>query len=775
MVSPSDIEQRNLVVVGAAAGIGRWLGDQVLYRIPWASVLLIDVAESIFDLTSSYACPTFLARSQPSTTSADPAIELRDFDRSLLNPPKGPLVVCLAVPAVTLAETAAWLRPMLPSGSVVFDLAPSRVQAGRLFPEDADIAHFGVHALFGLQATGIDGQTFVVCPSETNPAAHEWFVRAVEDAGATANVLSARRHDEIMQFVQTATHQSLLCFADLIGRSGLDLEADLWANRTPVFELMLALTSRVLSPGQEATTAAIQTMDGERVAATAHRAAAERLDAVLLHTTDPDSSALVEHIQSLRAPFSGGLFSKIQGAATLATSAVQATRARIASHRRSGAVLGVVSLGDGDRLHVGRVERVSATSFVLRDLLVGRRGAGAVLTDAITEANARRLGITGKARSVEFRLGRVQLLTDAELDISLNHWLAQMAKGCKFLVPESISGASAVRVVESVHGVEGAELISEEVRLGQRACVVRFHARVDRHLDDVERAIQHRIDEVFVWPDGVLSPLHNPDVSAIAFLGPAGTFSDVAARQLARLLRMPDVRRIEHADFPSLVGSVGRDQGVIGVLPITNSSSGLVDLAAAVLLGADRVIEAGGVLDVPVRFDAYVAPGTEPAPGDPVFSHPQGLRQCSSFIAASHFVEHIANSTAEACQHVTAAQHGVALAAPGVGEEAGLALHRASVGNLAGALTRFLVIGPAGTFHATRSEDATARSVWLLAPGTEVAVSNSGSAPHFDEVLRGPSGASLVVSTLADRITSGPGVREIGRIPWSPRTPIVIV
>jgi prephenate dehydratase/prephenate dehydrogenase/ferredoxin-fold anticodon binding domain-containing protein len=739
------------MIIGAASGVARWFGEHVLAALPWRAVTLLDASSAVNNVEVNFACP--VTRVQVGDEGP--------FGVSLNEPD---LTVVIGVPIDTLSTVTAWLLPLLRTDATLVDLSHDRVRADELFRSFNGPALVGVHALFGISAPSADGQTFVVCPSPEAPDAHQWVSAAIEAAGGTVNELTPARHDEIMRYVQTAAHQALLGFADVIGRSGLDIEHDLWANRTPVFELLLALASRVLTPGQEATSASIQAADSGTV--TQSFAEANRR----LHDAQ-SSSQVAEHLSMLREPFPGALFTKIQQVGGLATTAVQATRAQISRQRRTSDLVGVRSIVGGERLHVGRIEKMTPTSFVLTDLLVGKQGAAALLTDERAIANARRLGIGGKTKRVEFSLGRVRILSADELEAELDQWLPTVARGCKVLVPESISGGSAVHVVESVEGVVSADLVSEEVRLGQREIVVRFSARLDRDLESIERAIQRRVDEVFVWPDGVVLPVLRS--GPIGFLGPAGTFSDTAARQLARLTGDLATQRIEHVDFGPLVEAVAAGDVVLGVVPIANSSSGLVDRAAEALLATTSGFVAGGVVDVLVRFDAYVAPGTTFQPGATVYTHPQVIRQCSTFIAANNLVPVECSSTTEACRLVASQGHGVAIANIGLETEVGLELARASVGNLAGAITRFLVIGRHGTFGTSpRADDATLRSVWL-AERADVVTPNASA--HFDEILVGPSGRMLLVSTSHDRLTAGPGVRYLGVLPWSPRTPVVLI
>lgn len=751
--------RRNLIVVGAAAGIGRWLGDHVLGALPWAAVGLVDASASVHTVEHSYL--DVVGRVGRGSSFVDVA--------TLLGAPD--LVVVLAVPLATLDTVASELLPLLRSDAVVVECSHDRTRADEILAGvRGDLAIVGLHALFGVTAARADGQTFVVCPSPIDPHAHRWLTDALELAGGTVNEMNAARHDEIMRIVQTASHQALLTFADVVGSSGLDLEVDLWANRTPVFELLLALSTRVLAPAQDATTSSIQSADRVGLARQAHVEASTRLHSAL---TSDDPQATLDHLQELRDRFSGGLFAKIHEAGALATSAVQSTRARVSATRRTHSLVGVRSLTGSDRLHVGRVVRVTPTSFVLDDLLVGSMGKAALLLDEASVANARRLGIGGRGREIEFRLGKVSLLDAAELDAALDQWLATVVRGVKVLIPEAISGASAVLSAESVNGVVRAELVSEEVRLGQRECVLRVVARIDRDLLAIERAVQLHVDDVFQWPAGATHALADPTLASIGFLGPAGTFSDVAARQLGGLLNAgPDTKRAEYPDFPSLVRAVEDGSVTVAVVPITNSSSGLVDLAAAVLAASDPSVEANGVVDVPVRFDAYGAPGVALRPGQRVLSHPQGIRQCSQFIEANELLAVECTSTAEACRLVLEEGDGIALAAAGVGTEIGLSVVRSSVGNLAGAITRFLVVGRRGTFQPPARADVLQRTAWVVDAGVRLP---DDSTARFDEVLRGPSGRALVVSTHRHLLDGVSGVRRLGTMPWTPRTPIVIV
>jgi prephenate dehydratase/prephenate dehydrogenase len=753
---------RCLIVVGAQAGVGRWLVDHLLGDLAWDRVTLIDVNESIhlsgsaFDNDQSVTTATLTTEAITNHTGSPVPID----DLNTL--------CVIAVPSDALGSVAALMAPHLAPDAVIVDCSTDRAAADvALQPLHAHHC-VGLHPLFGTGAPNADGQTFIVCPSAADDSAHQWLARTIESAGGTVNIMDGAHHDLVMRYVQTATHQALLTFADVIGSSGLDLERDLWANRTPVFELLASLTTRVLAPGLDATVTAIQQADRHGVSIRAHDAARDRFATAIAAQDD-------SYLSALRNPFTGALFTKLQQASALATNAAQATRAAIAQHRRANDLIGVRSLTQPDRLHVGRIVKSTPTSFVVRDVLVGKLGEAVLLDDGPALVNARRLGVGGKVRDVEFQLGRVTVLSPIELDVELDRWLRTVTRGIKVLIPESINGRSVINLLANVASVSSAALVSDEVRLGQRECVIRLDVRADRDLDDVEREVQHQIDDVYLWPDGTVLPLVI-DVARIGFLGPAGTFSDVAARQLRRVLANSGgqpgdaIERIEFVDFGQLVSGLVDHSVDLVVLPILSSSTGLVDLATAVLHDVADAVVAGGVIDVPVRFDAYGL--HDVTPGDVVYSHPQGLRQCSSFIENHRLNAVECLSTAESCRRVAAEGRGLALAAPGVGSEFGLSVIHSSVGNLAGALTRFLVLGRRGAFGPSPRADVTLRTVWTIAPNSPV-LSND-NVIGYSEVLRGPSGRAIVISTRPDALSQHDSARIIGTIPWSPRSPVVV-
>ncbi len=704
-------EEPVLIVVGAAGSMGRWLCRHLFAAADWDHVVLIDRDPGIFRIDFGFGCAfrTGVVHYEAKAEAIDESSQLIDLSAE-------PARVCLAIPQSELPRVAAYLLPELHHRSVVFDTSSAKVAAlATLRGARPDVSVFGIHPLFGPAVKSMDGQTVVVCPSVADPTAHGWLVDLIAAAGGIVEYATAEEHDRIMAYVQSASHQALLAFADVIANSGHDIETELWKLRTPVFETLLGLASRVLSPGQEETTASIElATEGARVAAE-FELAQDRLRSAV---RSDDASAITSYIASIREAFGGTFFTTVQQASNLAVEATQVTRTQLAGQRRAGDIIALEHHGAGGppRFVVGRIKELTPTMVTVEELLVGPKGH-AVLADGAGLPNASRLGVSvaAKRRIVRFGLAHVSVVPATELDQILDEWLGRVSADVRLLVPESIAGTAVVAVSRSVRSVEAASLVTEAVRLGQREVIVRIWVRADRDPSEVAQRVARRADEAYGWPGGIVAPLVEDRVDAVAFLGPVGTFSQIAARQAAGLVGRPEATLVPCDSFEAVISSVVSGDATLAVLPIVNSSSGLVELAAQELIRSRQLV-AGGVIDVSVSLDAYAvcddlsALGASPV----VYSHPQAFSQCSHFIRRLGWNPVACESTAAACARASHDRNGIAIAARGQAESYGLVTVERDVGDLSGVLTRFLVLAPAGAFVENVSAgDPTYRWLWL--------------------------------------------------------------
>ncbi|MEZ5281277.1 MAG: prephenate dehydrogenase/arogenate dehydrogenase family protein [Acidimicrobiales bacterium] len=746
---------RNLVVVGAAAGIGRWLCRHVFASMPWQRVILIDTAQSLASMQND----DWEFDQAPTLTSIADAVTVADLDMPAT-------AVCLAVPRTEVESVAARIVPAVGSDAVVFDTSSEKTQAlGDIRSHAANRTVFGTHPLFSPQVRTLDGQTIVITPDAEQPEAHSWLAEAIEAAGGIIKIATPDEHDRVMAYVETMSQQVLLGFAGALADSGLDLETDLWPNRTPLFETLLGLATTVLAESQEGYVHSRQTSgDATRIRS--------ELGAAIEQIGTDD---ILERVARTRDGFSGSLFDTVQSTSTAALAAVQAKKAELSRHHRTQSLVGIIPVERPDTLRVGRIEALSPTMVTLEELMFGDAGE-AVLLDGVGEANAAKLGRSGKPKTTRFGLGRIDVVADIELDAVLNRWLAFVRRDVRFLVPESIAGAGVLSVVAEQGHVRNCEVVSEVVRTGQRAVVIRLEVRADKDVDAMVETLRERVSIAYAWPRGLALTAGDLADDAVRYLGPTGTFSEAAAEQSIEALGLVGATTVPVASFDDVISAAV--EGRLGVVPVASSASGLVERTATALLEAGPEVTAAGVVDVAVRFDAYVPASLylNEMRGARVFSHPQALEQCSRFIKRWGLEPVPVGSTAEACDAAATAGDAVAIARAGLKLPPALKVAEREVDDIAGALTRFLVIGRNGSFgDLIGGSDPTLRTLWIARNRALIDGLVDDVGPAFDEVITSPSGQVLLVTSREEQ-PDGPmpdGLRTLGRVPWTPRTPLV--
>jgi prephenate dehydratase/prephenate dehydrogenase len=775
----------NLIVVGAAGGMARLLITDILSALDWSDVWLVDVDEAVFDLQYPFA----------SSTRVYPVVATRDDGDGGHGSPVGrdrqpvdlgglDAVVCVAVQQDQLAEATSWLLPGLGEQSIVFDISSEKTTSMSLLATLAPhIVVFGTHPLYGHAVGTTKGQTFVVCPSTKAPEAQRWLIAAINAAQGLSVEISAERHDLIMSYVQTAAHQALILFADVLVNSGLDLEQELWSLRTPPFETLLSLAARVLAPTQQRTIASIQIASSDKRINREYGEAQLRLQRAV---ETGSIEGVKTHIDGVLERFDSAFYYKVLRMSDLAIRAIQAPRSLLAQQRHSGELTGIAMKDRRNNLRVGEVLEVTPTTVKVRNLLVGGKGDAALLGPYVD--GARRLGLSGSPENVTLSLGKVDIYVGSELEPLLEEWLGSLQADIRLLGPESVSGEAMAAVALKHPGVRAVDLVSSQVRAGQREFVIRCQVRADHDLGSLLGALQASVDKVYAWPLGVLAarPEHPPGWShpRIGYLGPPGTFSATAAAQLWQLLPRTSAEPGSTYDpvpadsFADLFRQL-RDGSVdFAVLPLCNSASGLVESAAEALIGQARETRALGVVDVQVRLDAYGTATQAASSGASVLSHLQALKQCQRFIKGRHLVEVGCDSTVDGLTKVRDGLGDVALAPPGLASQFGLRVIATNVGDLSGAVTRFLVLvrrdpvmDGMPSAHEAPVVPGTTSWLWLLERGT--AIPPAPPAARYEEVIEGDSGLRLSIGTDADRYQGIAGAHFVGGLPWSPRTPLV--
>jgi prephenate dehydratase len=196
----------------------------------------------------------------------------------------------------------------------------------------------------------------------------------------------------------------------------------------------------------------------------------------------------------------------------------------------------------------------------------------------------------------------------------------------------------------------------------------------------------------------------------VAYLGPAGTFTELAARQLGKDAELVPVASVTEAMDHVVAGLVDR-----AVVPIENSIEGGVSATSDALAQMAGVQIYGEYL-VPVKFDLMVRPGTKLSEIKEVLTHPVAYAQSRKWLEANlpgH--THIpAASTASAAKSLAGGKLADAvIAANGASKIYNLEILASDIGENKEAQTRFIEIGRAGKPQPKTGSDKTSVIVEL--------------------------------------------------------------
>ncbi|WP_281965681.1 prephenate dehydratase [Serinicoccus marinus] len=205
--------------------------------------------------------------------------------------------------------------------------------------------------------------------------------------------------------------------------------------------------------------------------------------------------------------------------------------------------------------------------------------------------------------------------------------------------------------------------------------------------------------------------------SRVAYLGPAGTFTEQAVRQW-------DVGRAHEAwpapTVPAAIAALREGDAEAAVVPFENSVEGSVPATLQALLEDARVRICEEVL-VEVQFDLLARPDTPLDEVRVVATHPHAAAQTRDWLAASlPDVELVhESSTARAAQAVAEGRYDAAIASPEAGTSYGLAPLSRRIADRAGALTRFVVLRRDARVPAPTGADRTTlvALIWQNRPG----------------------------------------------------------
>jgi prephenate dehydratase len=185
----------------------------------------------------------------------------------------------------------------------------------------------------------------------------------------------------------------------------------------------------------------------------------------------------------------------------------------------------------------------------------------------------------------------------------------------------------------------------------------------------------------------------------VAYLGPAGTFSEDALRA-ASAGESDAIDPVPSATIYDAITAVEEGRADRALVPFENSIEGSVRATLDALAFDTSSVSIVGEHDHPISNSLIAARELDLADIRAVYSHPQASAQCSRFIRAElpNAEVRSASSTAEAVRTVTESDEPwAALAGPSAAAIYGAIVLRDSVEDEADNVTRFVWLAPAGT------------------------------------------------------------------------------
>lgn len=244
--------------------------------------------------------------------------------------------------------------------------------------------------------------------------------------------------------------------------------------------------------------------------------------------------------------------------------------------------------------------------------------------------------------------------------------------------------------------------------LGRRAELAESVAELKRGSDrafyvpERERQLIDRLQTVGAgrFPVEAIRPVFQEIISAclrlesglrVAYLGPEATFTHQAVKRHfgSSALAQPC------GSIPAVFSDVERGEADFGVVPVENSSEGVVNHTLDSFVDSPLSITA----EIVVRVDhcLLARPGVTESAIRRIYSHPQALAQCRGWISdnvpRAILVE--SASTADAARAAQSDPEGAAIAAELAAKMYGLSILRQKLQDVSDNVTRFLVIGDA--------------------------------------------------------------------------------
>jgi prephenate dehydratase len=181
-------------------------------------------------------------------------------------------------------------------------------------------------------------------------------------------------------------------------------------------------------------------------------------------------------------------------------------------------------------------------------------------------------------------------------------------------------------------------------------------------------------------------------MTSIAYLGPTGTYTELAALTYCQLHNLADSQLCSYPTIPQVLKAVATGEIERAIVPVENSTQGSVTMTLDSLWQWDR-LQIQQALVLPVRH-ALISYATGLEQIQAVYSHPQSLAQCQNwleqFLPQAQLIP--VNSNTEKIEDISHNSHLAAIASPNAAQLYNLPILSFPINDFCDNSTRFWVL-----------------------------------------------------------------------------------
>ncbi len=229
----------------------------------------------------------------------------------------------------------------------------------------------------------------------------------------------------------------------------------------------------------------------------------------------------------------------------------------------------------------------------------------------------------------------------------------------------------------------------------------------------------------------------------VAYLGPAGTNSEVAA-----LRAYPAAEHVPYATIVAAVRAIEAAECDLAVVPIENSLQGAITDTVDLLIRDEGIAICAEVV-LPIEHCLMVRPGTVRSGIEVIYSHPQSLGQCRRYLEENFpgVRTEAALSNAEAVAIAMRTPGAAAIGPARAADIYGAEILQRGIEDSRVNKTRFVALGRAGAPPTGRDKTSLAFAVAHDRPGTLVSVLHefADRSINMTRIESRPSGEDLGV------------------------------